>query len=170
MTTLTQTQLDFRQAMSNLAAAVNIVTTDGPHGKLGITVSAVCSFTDDPPTLIVCVNRSSAAHDVFAANGTVAINVLSSDQEELARHFSGATKVPMEERFAWDIWEEGTNAPVLKDARVAIVGNVKTMLTRGTHSAMFVEVESVRTRDGSGGLVYDNRTFHPVKVDQTLGA
>jgi flavin reductase (NADH) len=59
---------------------------------------------------------------------------------------------------------------VLKDARVAIVGNVKTMLTRGTHSAMFVEVESVRTRDGSGGLVYDNRTFHPVKVDQTFGA
>jgi flavin reductase (DIM6/NTAB) family NADH-FMN oxidoreductase RutF len=50
------------------------------------------------------------------------------------------------------------------------VGNVKTMLTRGTHSAMFVEVESVRTRDGSGGLVYDNRTFHPVKVDQTFGA
>lgn len=169
MSTLTQTQLDFRQAMSNLAAAVNIVTTDGEHGKLGITVSAVCSFTDSPPTLIVCVNRSSAAHDIFAANGTVAINVLSDGQEDLARHFSGATKVPMEERFAWDVWDHDAGAPVLRDARVAIVGQVKTMLTKGTHSAMFVEVESVRTADGSGGLVYDNRTFHPVKVAQPQG-
>jgi flavin reductase (NADH) len=169
MTTLTQTQLDFRQAMSNLAAAVHIVTTDGEHGKLGITVSAVCSFTDDPPTLIVCVNRSSAAHDIFAANGTVAINILSDDQEEMARHFSGATKVPMEERFGWDVWDHEASVPVLRDARVAIVGNVKTMLTKGTHSAMLVEVESVRTRDGSGGLVYDNRAFHPVKAQGPQG-
>ena len=40
-------QRDFRAAMANLSAAVNIVTTDGISGRAGITVSAVCSVTDD---------------------------------------------------------------------------------------------------------------------------
>jgi flavin reductase (NADH) len=155
-------QLQFRQAMAHLAAAVNIVTTDGPHGRLGITVSAVCSVTDSPPTVLVCVNQRSAAHDVFTANGIVAVNVLASEQSELARHFSGATNVPMEERFAWDIWEDGAPAPTLRDARVALVGRIRDSLSRGTHSVMFVEIESIRIRGEAEGLVYYNRGFHRV--------
>ena len=45
--------------MARLGAAVNIITTDGPGGKRGFTASAVCSVTDSPPTLLVCLNRSS---------------------------------------------------------------------------------------------------------------
>ncbi len=36
--------------MARLAAAVNIVTTDGPAGRAGFTATAVCSVTDEPPT------------------------------------------------------------------------------------------------------------------------
>ncbi len=49
------TQLQFRDAMSSLAAAVNVITTDGPHGRAGFTATAVCSVTDQPPTLLVCI-------------------------------------------------------------------------------------------------------------------
>ncbi|MET1034257.1 MAG: flavin reductase [Arthrobacter sp.] len=162
MSDLKPEQLQFRQAMSQLAAAVNIVTTDGPHGRLGITVSAVCSVTDSPPTVLVCVNQRSAAHDVFASNGVVAINVLASEQTDLARHFSGATNVPMQERFAWDIWEENAPAPTLRDARVALVGRIRDSLSQGTHSVMFVEIDAIRIRDGAEGLVYYDRGFHRV--------
>lgn len=44
-----QSRNDFRQALSLLSAAVNIITTDGPHGRFGLTASAVCSVTDAPP-------------------------------------------------------------------------------------------------------------------------
>jgi flavin reductase (NADH) len=44
-----------RQAMAHLGAAVNVITTAGPHGRCGITASAVCSVTDSPPTLLVCL-------------------------------------------------------------------------------------------------------------------
>ena len=71
MTEITPQQREFRQAMAHLAAAVNIVTTEGPHGKLGITVTAVCSVTDTPPTVLVCVNKRSAAHDIFQNNGVL---------------------------------------------------------------------------------------------------
>ena len=73
---ITPAQQQFRAAMANLSAAVNIVTTDGVSGKAGITVSAVCSVTDDPPTLLVCVNQRSYTHDIFRTNRRMAVNVL----------------------------------------------------------------------------------------------
>ncbi len=61
-------RLRFRDAMASLGAAVNIVTTDGTEGRCGITATAVCSVTDTPPTLMVCVNRNSAMNAVFQKN------------------------------------------------------------------------------------------------------
>jgi flavin reductase len=46
---------DYRDAMACLGAAVSIVTTDGAAGRAGFSASAVCSVTDDPPTLLVCL-------------------------------------------------------------------------------------------------------------------
>ncbi|KOR07023.1 flavin reductase, partial [Burkholderia cenocepacia] len=70
----TDAQKAFRQAMAHLGAAVNVITTAGPHGRCGITASAVCSVTDAPPTLLVCLNRSSAMHATFERNRQVCIN------------------------------------------------------------------------------------------------
>ncbi|KOG87234.1 flavin reductase [Streptomyces varsoviensis] len=162
MTTSTADRVEFRDAMARLAAAVNILTTDGPAGRCGITLSAVCSVTDTPPTVLACVNRNSAMHDVFVRNGRVALNVLGGGQAELARHFSGATKVAMEERFAWDVWEPTAQVPVLRDAPVTMTGVLRQQTPMGSHSVLFIGVEEIRVRrDGGGdGLVYHNRDFH----------
>ncbi len=162
MSELTPQQLEFRRAMANLAAAVNVVTTSGPHGRLGLTVSAACSVTDSPPTLLVCINRTSAAHDVFVGNARLAVNVLAGDQEELARHFSGQTRVPMEERFSWDIWEDLAGVPTVRDARVALSGTVSSTLEQGTHTVFFVQIDAIRVREDAQALVYDSRVFHAV--------
>lgn len=171
MSELTAIQKDFRSAMAHLPAAVNVVTTDGPHGRVGITVSAVCSVTDSPPTVLVCVNQNSATHDIFNSNGQVCINVLSGEHEELARHFSGATKVPMAERFAWDIWEHGDSAvPVLRDALVKIVGRISDRTVQGSHSVIFVQVERVEVQEECDSLVYFNREFHRISGVRNLVA
>lgn len=171
MSTLTQTQIDFRNAMAQLPAAVNIITTSGEGGRCGITASAVCSVTDQPPTVLICMNRSSAMHGVFTKNGNLCINVLNSDQEELARHFAGMTKVPMEERFQWDIWKEGTlGMPMLRDALVNLEGTIKNCLDVGSHSVMFVELHNVALREKGGSLVYFNRIFHQVQRQMQAAA
>ena len=59
---------DYRDAMACLGAAVNIVTTDGAAGRAGLTASAICSVTDDPPTLLVCANRGSSAYGSVMGN------------------------------------------------------------------------------------------------------
>jgi len=86
---MTVSRQEFRDAMARLGAAVNIVTTDGPAGLSGMTVSAVCSVTDDPPMLLVCLNRGSPQNRLFKDNGVLCVNSLASGQEELSVRFAG---------------------------------------------------------------------------------
>lgn len=161
MAELDQNQKDFRSAMAHLSAAVNVVTSNGPGGRTGITVSAVCSVTDSPPTVLVCVNQASYTHDIFAKNGRVCVNVLGAEHEELAMHFAGATRIPMEERFGWEMWDhDSEDVPVLRDALVALVGKIVGHTVRGSHSVMFVEIERTIVHEDHDGLVYFKRQFH----------
>jgi flavin reductase (NADH) len=165
MTELTEVQKEFRSAMAQLSASVNVITTSGPHGQVGITMTAVCSVTDDPPTLLLCVNRRSASRDIFVGNGRLCVNILSSEHEDLAMHFAGATKVPMEERFGWDIWEPRDNhqdQPRLSDAVATLEGRIISSTEQGTHTVMFVEIERIKVQEDRGGLVYFQRKFHPM--------
>jgi flavin reductase (NADH) len=158
---LSATQVAFRSAMANLSAAVNIVTTGGPHGRAGITVSAVCSVTDAPPTLLVCVNRASYTHDFFRDNGRVCVNVLGAGHEELAMTFAGRSELSMDERLTTAEWTEGPDGvPVLGDAVASLSGRVTSLRVQGSHTVMFVEVDQVAVREDAGGLVYFRRRFH----------
>jgi flavin reductase (NADH) len=165
ITQLTPAQREFRTAMANLSAGVNIVTTDGPRGRAGITVSAVCSVTDAPPTMLMCVNRSSRSHDILQSNERVCINVLGPEHQDVALAFAGG--VPAEERFpvSGDVWDHSVAAvPVLKGSAASIVGRITGSATRGSHSVLFVEVDRVIVGEDSGGLVYFQRRFHPINT------
>ncbi|SOE96774.1 4-hydroxyphenylacetate 3-monooxygenase reductase component [Burkholderia sp. D7] len=158
----------FRQAMAHLCAAVNVITTAGALGRCGITASAVCSVTDTPPTLLVCLNRSSAMHAIFEGNGNVCVNVLPGEHEMLAKHFAGQTAVPMEERFGWPIWDDGlAGMPVLRDALASIQGRIVQLKEIGSHSVMFVEASQIRVRNDGDGLIYFDRSFHRIRRPQT---
>jgi len=151
--------------MANLGAAVSVVTTNGPRGRAGLTLSAACSVTDTPPTMLVCVNRSSYTHDVFTENQRVCVNVLGRDHEELALHFAGATGVSMAERFGRPAWDhDGDQVPMLRDAAASLVGRITDCATHGSHSVMFLEIDRVVVREDRGGLVYFRRQFHPIGV------
>lgn len=115
---LDEQRLRFRDAMASLSAAVNIITTEGDAGQCGITATAVCSVTDTPPSLMVCINANSAMNPVFQGNGKLCVNVLNHEQELMARHFAGMTGMAMEERFSLSCWQKGPLAqPVLKKVR-----------------------------------------------------
>jgi flavin reductase (NADH) len=97
-------------------------TTDGEGGRCGITASAVCSVTDTPPTILSASIAAAPCMTCSRRTAGCASTSLSDELEQLAMHFSGATKVPMEERFGWDIWEEPgeLGQPVLADALVKL--------------------------------------------------
>lgn len=153
-------RLEFRDAMARMAAAVNIVTTDGPGGMAGFAATAVCSVTDSPPTLLVCLNRNASVHPAVVANNVLCVNVLSKDHQDLSRLFGG--KTPAAERFAAAAWSElATGSPVLDDALVSFDCRIVRRADGGTHDILMCEVEAVRRREGGQGLVYFDRDYHP---------
>ncbi|KTT12191.1 MFS transporter [Pseudomonas oryzihabitans] len=152
---------NFRQALSLLSAAVNIISTDGPHGRLGLTASAVCSVTDSPPTVLVCINRNSSIHDALLGNRALCVNILPGHLEETARRFAGMTDVPPAERFTHCDWQAGASGlPVLGEALASLEGRIVDVKDVGSHSVLFVEVEHIHVGEHREGLTYFGRTFH----------
>ena len=153
------TRDDYREGMARLAAAVNVVTTDGPSGLGGFTASAVCSVTDDPPTLIVCVNLASRQNEIIRMNRVLCVNTLAADQTDIAALFS-TKELPIAERFAAGRWSAlVTGSPVLEGAIAAFDCKVVERLERGTHSVIFCEVQAVRSTAGAEPLIYVDRGY-----------
>jgi flavin reductase len=153
----------FREAMSRLGAAVNIITTTAAaEGDLGFTASAVCSVTDDPPTLLVCMNRHSRLNAAFKAAGILCVNVLSHEQEALSPLFAGGD-MPMAARFAQAGWTRlATGAPVLNEAAASFDCKIDQITEVGTHSVFFCVVQSIRLGSASTGLIYHGRAYHKI--------
>ena len=158
------TKQDYRDAMARLGAAVNVITTGGPAGRGGFTASAVCSVTDDPPMLLVCMNRNATAAPALRENGTVCVNVVAAGQQDVAMVFAGVTKWTMAERFDAGTWAtHATGAPVLQGAVVSFDCKVADIVDKGTHSVIFAEVAGIRTgSQHDHGLIYFGRDYHPV--------
>jgi flavin reductase len=152
----------FRDAMAGLGAAVNIVTTDGDSGRAGCTASAVCGVTDEPPTLLVCINRSSRNNAIMRENGRLCVNVLADDQREVAMRF--ATKdMAIDERFALADWYPlETGAPALRGAVSSFDCHITSATEVGTHTVFFCEIKAARMVGGRDGLIWFGRAFHRV--------
>ena len=128
--------------MARLASAVHLITTDGPGGRAGFTASAVCSVSDAPPTLLVCLNRASSAYPAFARNERLCVNTLSAEQQAVAAAFGGRT--PMEARFAAAAWHSDfAGVPVLDGALAGFSCRIVRRVPAGTHDVLFCEVEAL---------------------------
>ncbi|MDH4439059.1 MAG: flavin reductase [Rhizobium sp.] len=153
----------YREGMASLAAAVNVIATDGPAGPAGFTATAVTSVTDDPPTLLVCLNRSSSAAPAVLANKVVSVNALAPGHETVSSLFGG--KTPTADRFAAANWTLGkTGAPLLQDALVSFDCQVTETVEVGTHVILMCEVVDVRANDREAALVYFRRGYQAVGV------
>lgn len=153
----------FRDGMAHLPGAVNIVTTDGAGGRAGLTASAVCSVTADPPTLLVCVNRGSSAAPAFLQNDAVCVNTTTPAHRDLAMLFGG--KTPMDDRFEQAEWTIGpSGAPMLTGAVVSFDCTVSSRSTVGSHEVLFCRIIDIQRTGNSDALVYYSRKFHELEA------
>ena len=153
----------FREAMARLGAAVHVVTSAGPAGKTGFTATAVCSVTDQPAMLLVCLNRRSQSAPVLAQNGVFCVNTLGAEQSQIADVFAGRTGVHLEERFAHGEWLTlKTGSPVLNSAVIAFDCRTIEVKAMASHNVIFGAVEAVRLGPSGPALVYHDRAYKPV--------
>ncbi|WP_232628569.1 flavin reductase [Methylobacterium sp. Leaf118] len=148
----------YREAMTRVASAVHLVTTDGPGGRAGFTATAVCSVSDAPPTLLVCLNRSGSAYPAFRDNDGLCVNTLSAEHAPLAEAFGGG--LPPGERFAAARWERlVTGAPVLPGALAAFDCRIVGRNRAGTHEVLICEVLALTRAEPADGLLYAGRRY-----------
>lgn len=149
----------FTNAMRSAVNGVSIVTTDGPHGRFGLTVSSMTSVSAEPPMLLVCVNRSSVAHDAIAANRRFAINVLAAHQQHLAAAFAGSTAQGRAYDFDAGDWSvTASNLPQLVDPVALFECELESLTEAGTHSIFLGRVVSASGRK-IAPLAYSNREY-----------
>ena len=152
---------DIKNAMSWLTGAVNVVTTSGASGQHGFTASAVCSVTDTPPTLLVCMNQAARSHLHFIENKILSVNVLGAHHQHLSNVFS--SKMSSEERFEHATWTKlKTGAPVLEDALVSFDCQIEQTQEVGTHTIFICRIVAIQHSPHEQGLVYFNRAYHHV--------
>lgn len=152
---------DFRNGMSLLSGAVNVITTAGMSGRYGFTASSVCSVTDTPPTLLVCMNKASTSHSHFINNKVLTVNVLGAQHQHISQAFS--SKLSPEQRFEHGTWSElTTGAPVLQDALVSFDCHIDQIQEVGTHTIFICRIVDIQQNQHKQGLVYFNRAYHRV--------
>ncbi|WP_117191208.1 flavin reductase [Rhizobium terrae] len=150
----------YRNGMARYAGHVQIVTTEFQGMRRGVTVTAACSVSDDPPTVLVCLNSSNANNAIFEKSGVFALNSLAAHHQALATAFAGLSGVPAGERFSLATWKTlETGAPVLADAVVSFDCRLTDIKPVSTHFVMFGEVEAMHFGEANPSLIYLDRGF-----------
>jgi flavin reductase len=145
----------FRAGMRAMPGAVAVVTTGLPGGRTGMTATAVCSLSDSPPMLLVCVNATASAHPIIREHGRFAVNLLAEGQEEIAGRFAGRGGLQGEARFQLGDWTTlETGAPVLADAMVSFDCELLAEHVHATHSIFVGAVKGVASRPDAAPLLY----------------
>lgn len=130
----------FRHVIGHLAGGVAVVTSRAPDGgRCGLTATAVCSVSLQPPLVLASVDRDSRTHPGIAHSGFYAINLLSAGQEELAVRF--ATKEPDKFR-GLEVGSACTGAPVLRACLAYLDCEVVRDVAAGDHTLFVGRVES----------------------------
>lgn len=157
---LTTTPQTFRDGMSRVGSAVHIITTGGDAGRAGFTATAVTSVSDDPPTVLVCLNRTGRSASVIDANQAFCVNTLAAEHQALADIFAGRGGIVGEDRFAHGAWEALiTGAPVLAGALAAFDCRVVGVHVVATHQILIGEVAAVRLGPPRPALLYAERGY-----------
>ncbi|MCW5960757.1 MAG: flavin reductase family protein [Pyrinomonadaceae bacterium] len=143
---------EFRVALSKFASGVTIVTTKDSEGNLyGMTVSAFCSVSLDPPLVLICVEKTAASHAALGESGVFAVNVLAEDQAHHSNHFA----LPLEDKFKIIKYFEGSNGiPLIENALVNLECRVVNSHDSGDHTIFIGEVERSNLNDAENPLIY----------------
>ena len=148
----------FKLGMRGLAHAVSIIAAAHAGHRYGMTATAVCSATAEPPTLLVCLNRKSGTHVGVAKSRAFSVNLLRAEDSDLSNLFSGAQSG--ERRFESREWTKlTTGSPVLVEALVSFDCRVVKRLAHGSHTLFLGQVQQVLFGKKGKPLLYSDGQF-----------
>ena len=149
---------EFRHALGMFATGVTIVTARAASGELiGLTANSFNSVSLSPPLVLWSLSRLAGSMGAFSAGSHYAINILSADQQALARQF--ATKDI--DRFAGVAFSQGAGgAPVLEGSVASFECFNRSQYEEGDHVIFVGEVERCSHRTGASPLLFHGGRYY----------
>lgn len=135
----------FKEVAGRFATGVTVVTTSSQGKAAGITVNTFCSVSLNPPLILVCVDLISQTLQLIRESGIFAVNILSSEQDELSRCFAGASRERYEYFCNATYREAATGAPILDGTLAFIDARVVAEYPGGDHVIFLGQVEALGT-------------------------
>ncbi len=149
---------EFRQALGMFATGVTIVTARASNGQLiGLTANSFNSVSLSPPLVLWSLSRAAGSMAAFRAGSHYAINILSAEQQDLARQF--ATRDI--DRFAGVAFSSGVGgAPVLEGVAASFECFNRSRYEEGDHVIFVGEVERCSHRDNASPLLFHGGRYY----------
>jgi flavin reductase len=154
------TNEDFKLGMRRLASGVSLITTTDATGQRhGMIATSVVSVSAEPPTLLVCINKTASCHDPVAAAGFFCVNILGEENDEVATVFSSSRFRDI--RFSQGEWQRlVTGAPALASGLASFDCRIRTSVEADSHTIFIASVEAVELWNNRiNPLVYMNGSY-----------
>ena len=150
-------QDNFRKAMRSYVYSVSILSNVSENKEYhAITVSSVTSVSIDPPSILVCINKTAGIHDSITMGSKYCINLLTKDHEELSNICSNYEEE--KNRFTSDQWDL-SDIPFIKNAQANIFCEVDQLIEYHTHTIVIGKVIKSNNADKIKTLTYVDGSY-----------
>jgi flavin reductase (DIM6/NTAB) family NADH-FMN oxidoreductase RutF len=145
----------FRHTMRQLASGITVVTHGAGERRTGLTATSVASLAAEPPSLIVCVNRSTSLFAGLGLGDPFGVSVLGAEHAEIADRFAGRSGFDGAERFAAGEWiSTPDGVSLLADALASVVCETEDIIERHSQAILIGRVRHAKDRVGDSALLY----------------
>ena len=161
------TAVDFRNAMRQLTGGVSVITAGKGRDISGMTVTSVSSLSIEPASLIVSLNRESSSWPLVKRYGFFGVNILTSDQIDIAERFTGKGGLKGADRFTGAQWiTRASGVPLLDGALAAIDCEVEDIVERHSHAIVIGRVLDVAVSARTAALAYWQGQYVAIDRDE----
>lgn len=144
-------------ALRRLAKSVAIITTRWKGERYAMAATAVEGLTLEPPSLLLCINKTASLAEPLSAGAPFTVNLLSDHHTDLSARCGAPWRG--EERFALGAWNDSGHAPALEDAQASFACTPDLITPYGTHLIIVGRIQSVALHGDVTPLVYVDGTY-----------
>jgi flavin reductase (DIM6/NTAB) family NADH-FMN oxidoreductase RutF len=158
----------FRLTMRRLAGGVSVITAGRGDDIAGMTVTSLTSLSVDPPRLLISINRQASSVALIERHRVFGVNILGSDQVQLAKQFSNGT-LKGRQRFDGIDWHHGSSGvPILAMSLATIECRVEEIIERHSHGIIIGSPLDFELSSRLSSLVYWNGGYVEIDGDNDL--
>ena len=150
-----------KRAFQRLAKSVCILSCFNGGQRHASVATAVCNVSNDPPSLLICVEKTASFGTLLTMESVFAVNVLGATQQPVVEHCMSSQGV---KRFDVGNWQQAQQQlPVLADAQANFVCKVADITAFETHHIIIARIETVHCADSASALVYVAGAFNAIE-------